>query len=512
MCQLLLDQETLRLIFGLKLRQFRQEKDLSLKELANISGLSASYINEIEKGKKYPKNDKIMLLANSLGVSYDDLISVKLNKELKHLTNILENNLLKNLPFDLFGIPAQGLLELITNEPTKFKILVGTLVELARNFNLRVKDFLFASLRAHIELKNSYFEEIEQSVQEFLAKFEWNPLDFSAGVGFLSQTLQQDYGYDIQEVDFSSYPELCELKHVVIPSAKRGQRKIKFLLNKNLSYREKSFIYAKEIGHCFLDQGERSNTSIWLNLDSFEQLYNNFKASYFASAVFIPKDDFIIKLRRLFQTPKWDQDQFMNILRSYRGTWDSVFHRMTQILPTFFNLEQMFFIRFVQGTSTDIHDITGELHLSELHTPHGVRSLEHYCRRWITIDLLNKLEGPSPVVEDDSDTIIVGIQRSRFYQTENEYLCFSMAKKEKHSPQNKTSLTIGLLITPLLREKIAFVDDTEIPFSEVTVTCERCGLTDCTERISPATLFDNETRLRQINQSIENLIQDNSIE
>ncbi|MBF0207978.1 MAG: helix-turn-helix transcriptional regulator, partial [Oligoflexia bacterium] len=287
---MLLDQETLRLIFGLKLKQFRQEKALSLKELANISGLSASYINEIEKGKKYPKNDKIMLLANSLGVAYDDLISVKLNKELKHLTKILENNLLKNLPFELFGIPAQGLLELITNEPNKFKILVGTLVELARSFNLRVKDFLFASLRAYVELKNNYFEEIEEKVQDFLEKYQWSPLDQGADVGFLAGILKQEYNYDIQEVDFKVYKQLGDLKHIIIPSTKRGQRKFKFLLNQNLSYREKSFIYAKEIGHNFLDQGERSNTSIWLNLDSYEQLYNNFKASYFASALFIPRD------------------------------------------------------------------------------------------------------------------------------------------------------------------------------------------------------------------------------
>ncbi|MBF0313294.1 MAG: helix-turn-helix domain-containing protein [Oligoflexia bacterium] len=504
---MLLDQETLRLIFGLKLRQFRQEKGLSLKELGNISGLSASYINEIEKGKKYPKNDKIMLLANSLGVPYDDLISVRLNKELKHLTKILENNLLKNLPFDLFGIPAQGLLELITNEPNKFKILVGTLVELARGFNLRVKDFLFASLRAYIELKNNYFEEVEDSVQAFLEKHNWSPLDAHSDVSFLAEVLKHEYHYDLQEVDFKTYPELSDLKHVIIPLNKRGGKRFRFLLNKNLSVREKNFIYAKEIGHHFLDQGERSYTSIWLNLDSYEQLYNNFKASYFASALFIPKDDFIIKTRNFFQNPKWDGEQFFNILKAYKGTWDSPFHRMTQILPTFFNLDKIFFIRFGQDTATDLYDITSELHLSELHNPHGVRTFEHYCRRWITIKLLDELEKKSAI---DSDGVAVGVQKVRFFQSENEYICFTLAKRELHAPTNKSSLTIGLQITPLLREKIAFIDDPDIPYTDVSITCERCGISDCEVRAAAATLYENDKRLQKIDQSIENLIQDNS--
>jgi len=64
----------IRYIFGMKLRNFRQEKDYGLKELAALTGLSASYINEIEKGKKYPKAEKIMMLADGLGVDYDDLV------------------------------------------------------------------------------------------------------------------------------------------------------------------------------------------------------------------------------------------------------------------------------------------------------------------------------------------------------------------------------------------------------------------------------------------------------
>ncbi|MCD8540807.1 MAG: helix-turn-helix domain-containing protein, partial [Leadbetterella sp.] len=55
--------DPIRLIFGLKLKQFRLEKGWSLQELSDRSDISPSYLNEIEKGKKYPKTDKIFDLS-----------------------------------------------------------------------------------------------------------------------------------------------------------------------------------------------------------------------------------------------------------------------------------------------------------------------------------------------------------------------------------------------------------------------------------------------------------------
>ena len=60
--------ELLKFLLGLKLRKLRFEKGLSLQALSQLSGLSSSYLNEIEKGKKYPKVDKLILLAKSLKI------------------------------------------------------------------------------------------------------------------------------------------------------------------------------------------------------------------------------------------------------------------------------------------------------------------------------------------------------------------------------------------------------------------------------------------------------------
>ena len=55
-----------RIIFGLKVKQLRQDKGLSFAELAKATGMSVSYLNEIEKGKKFPKDDKVAALALAL--------------------------------------------------------------------------------------------------------------------------------------------------------------------------------------------------------------------------------------------------------------------------------------------------------------------------------------------------------------------------------------------------------------------------------------------------------------
>ena len=51
------------------------------KELAEVVGVATSTFNDWMKGKKYPRIDKIELLANYFGILKSDLIEDKDNKE-----------------------------------------------------------------------------------------------------------------------------------------------------------------------------------------------------------------------------------------------------------------------------------------------------------------------------------------------------------------------------------------------------------------------------------------------
>ena len=112
-------EDYIKLIFGLKLKQIRTGKGLSLSGLSKETGLSKSYLNEIENGKKYPKPEKISLLSNHLDHSYDDLVSLKLDKNLAPIGDILQSKLLKEIPLELFGLKESTLINIIATAPKK---------------------------------------------------------------------------------------------------------------------------------------------------------------------------------------------------------------------------------------------------------------------------------------------------------------------------------------------------------------------------------------------------------
>ncbi len=174
---MLIDKETLRLIFGIKLRSLREEKKLSLKDLSKKTGLSPSYLNEIEKGKKYPKTEKIISLAHALEQKYEDLISLELKKELQILQKLMDKKVFKALPFDFFGIPTNTLVELIAESPEKMGALVGTILEIARAHNIKIDDIFFALLHSYIDMNGNYFPELEESAQQARLKFKIDAKD-----------------------------------------------------------------------------------------------------------------------------------------------------------------------------------------------------------------------------------------------------------------------------------------------------------------------------------------------
>jgi transcriptional regulator with XRE-family HTH domain len=59
--------------FGSFLRQIREEKNISLRELAKKIGVSGAFLSDIELGRRLPSSDKIELLAKEIGVPVEEL-------------------------------------------------------------------------------------------------------------------------------------------------------------------------------------------------------------------------------------------------------------------------------------------------------------------------------------------------------------------------------------------------------------------------------------------------------
>ena len=239
-----------KIIFGLKVRQLRTAQNASFALLAEQTGMSVSYLNEIEKGKKYPKDDKIKLLAKALNTTPDALTSQVLPKSLAPVETLLQSNFLNELPLDLFGIELSKVVEIIANAPLRVGAFISTLVELSRNYALREENFYFAALRSYLELHNNYFEEIEEVVSQFVKQHKI-PTTHAIPAHVLGSILEKKMDYTLVENGLSAFPELHNIRAIFVPKHK------KLLLNAKLNEQQRAFQFGKELGFNALNLKER---------------------------------------------------------------------------------------------------------------------------------------------------------------------------------------------------------------------------------------------------------------
>jgi transcriptional regulator with XRE-family HTH domain len=468
----IINDSNVKLIFGLKLRQLRQDKRLLLTDLSKLSGISVSYLNEIEKGKKFPKAHKIASLAEALGVSYDWLTSLHMKQSLAPVSKLLQSKILHELPLDVFGINRGQLLELLSAAPVKLNAFLSTLIEISRNYGLRIEHFYYSALRSYQEMRENYFEEIETAVEEFARA---NGIDRHEPVSLekIKQILTLQYDFQVIEGGLSLQPELQSLKSILLPG-----KPSRYLLNETLTENQKAFILAREIGFQCLNIYERSNTSPPVQVDSFEQVLNNFNGSYFACALLLNKDHLINKLQTLFDNRNFNPATLLSMIEEFRVSSEVFAHRITNVLPRFFGIQELFFLRMTNEKNSDVFELTKEIHLSGLHDPHVNMQHEYYCRRWVSITILKDL---CKQIETSGSTIsLCKAQRSKYFGSDKEYLIISLAKPSNSLVNH--SISIGLLLTDSMKKKVKFWNDPSIPIRMVGETCERCPATDCQER------------------------------
>ncbi len=334
-----LKSERLRFIFGIKLKRYRERKGFSLKKLSEITGLSSSYLNEMESGKKYPKPEKIIEIAKALEVSFDDLVTMSIDKNLTDLATIIDSPIIKSFPFKTFGINPKDLIDITS--PSKFSALIGTLIGIAKNYDMRVEYFFLAALRSYQEMHNNYFEEIENKVLDFLKLKNIDFLTENLSIEFLKGILIKDYNYKIEEIDFNQKINLNDLRTIYI----KGKPN-KIIINSNLNNNQKAFVICRELGYCYLQLKERAETSSWIKVNSFEQVLNNFKASYFAGALLINKERLSKDIEIFFNLNTWQPDVFLEIMNKYHTTPETFMYRLSEILPGVFGIKEIHFLRF----------------------------------------------------------------------------------------------------------------------------------------------------------------------
>ncbi|MFV5701651.1 helix-turn-helix domain-containing protein [Flavobacterium sp. XS2P12] len=475
-----IEKDYIKLIFGLKLKQARTSKNLSLFGLAKITDLSKSYLNEIEKGKKYPKTDKIILLSEKLDVSYDHMVSLKLDNNLAPIGEILKSGILKEIPLEIFGIQENDLIDIIANAPAKVNAFISTIIEIAQHYNLTRESFFLAALRSYQEAHNNYFEDLELKVLQFSKAFHVN-IDAKISIEELSAILIEEYGYTINEIIFSEQEELGDLRSIFVPKSKT------LLLSSDIDEPQKAFILAKEIAYNYLEITERLYTFSWIKFDNFDQVLNNFYASYFAGALLIPRQKLIDELNLFLLKTDPQPQEMIELMGKFNVSPESFYQRLTNILPKDFQLKNLFFLRLSHKIGAETYQIKKELHITNQQEPHANEMNEHYCRRWVSIKTIEN-------AMRQNKSHFFDAQISRYDNSNNEYLVFSSATLDPFKKDCLRSITVGILITPSVKKKFKFIDNKSIQKQIVGVTCETCAVKNCLERASPPIQLEQKTR------------------
>ena len=446
-----LGEDNIKLIFGLKLKQMRTSKKLSQSELSEKSGLSVSYINEIEKGKKYPKAEKISTLAAVLDVPYDKLVSIKLDKQLAPVGEILNSKLLEEIPLGLFGIDKSKLIAMIANAPLKVTAFISTIAQVANTYNLTQENFYFAMLRSYQEMNDNYFEDLEKKAEEFRNQYSLSSNDSVPSETFRN-ILLDSFGYRVQENDMSDYPELTHIRSVYIEEAK------KILINARMAENQKAFLYAKELGYQFLEtSGERALMTPWPRATSFDHVLNNSRASYFAGALLISPDVLVSRLTEFFATIKWDGSKLLDILSGYNSSPEMFMIRLLNVIPKYFGLGGMFFMRYDHKNAGNETTLKKQLHLSRKRNLDNISLLREHCRTW----------AQQEIFPNQSSTPNAHCHRFTIENESKSFTVMALSRPMKRNPDASLAVMIGFEETSAFQRKVAFANDSSISLTKM---------------------------------------------
>lgn len=478
-----------RIFFGLKIKLLRQKSGMSFSELSGLSGISISYLNEIEKGKKFPKKEKLKMLADALHTSEERLVSSDMEDQLAPVAQLLKSNFLNELPLDLYGIELSKVVEIIANAPVRVGAFISTLIELSQNHEVKEENFFFVALKNYLELNHNYFEELEEATSAFMDAHQLSNA-YPVSSETLGTILSAEYDYQIVLGGLNKFPILSEFRALFLPLER------KFLTNGLLTERQLAFEIGKELGFSVLKLKERSNTSSIIRPQTFEQVLNHSKSIYFSVALHLPLSSFVKSVQRWLDAPKWSAKLFWEIYHQYDVSPEMFFHRLTNILPKFFGMEKLFFIRLIGNANADEFQIDRELHINVKPQLHSSGPNEHYCRKWLGISSLSQVKNKSRIE----------VQRSKSIVSKEEYLVISMDSRHRVDTDKKISVSIGIRIDENLGKKIKWLSD---PFLKepiwVNNSCERCGALDCNKRVAPPWIEQRKKKLHSILDTLKDL-------
>ena len=493
-----LNIDLVNIILGLKVRHARTAAGLTLTELAARAGLSPSYLTEIEKGRKYPKADKILKMAQALDQDYDDLVSIRLGPSLAHLEAALASPIIRQFPFEDFGVDVSDLVELLTRGPEQASALLYAVGEIARQHNMAEENFLRAALRSFQEIHENYFPETEAAAARFR---EEHRLEAGAPVPLaqLKQIVQDHFGYAVDDVSLAADADLSHYRSVFVS----GQHP-RLLINGALTPPQIKFLLAREIGYQYLGLKERAPTSSPDRVESYAQVLNDYLASYFGGAILLPEAEVLPELEKFFAAERWQPDRLLAMLRRFDASPEMLLYRFSELIPQWFGFS-LHFLRLHDAAGS--YRLVKQLNMSRLVAADRAQpernvlpALAHRAPSARTARAAGRESGPG--------LLQVGVQLSEFLSSQDRFLCLGFARPLVLAPGINSSVVVGFRVNADLERQVRFLDDPAIPSRIVNETCERCSLTEaqCALRSAPPTIWEEEGQRQRRREALYKLM------
>ncbi len=189
---------------------------------------------------------------------------------------------------------------------------------------------------------------------------------------------------------------------------------------------------------------------------------------------------------------EWKNEYFDQLIENHTQSPETLFYRLTNILPEYFGIKDLFYLCFVKRKNSDKIDILKELHLNRQQAPHANTTNEHYCRRWIAIkNMLNLSDSKS----------LTSVQISEYENTGLHYLVISTSQKNPFADGNNRSYCLGILLNPETTKQLKFLKN--VSRENVGITCESCSVKDCEVRQTPAIKLEKQELNESIQHSVE---------
>ncbi|SVB82247.1 uncharacterized protein METZ01_LOCUS235101, partial [marine metagenome] len=312
---------------GSKVRKERRSKGLSQSDLSKNLGISASYLNLIESGRRTITVPLLIKIGNELSLSLKDL-TIESNKRL--LSDVME--VLSNELFEDLDITNHDTTEFISNNPNIAKALLAlndTYRSLRDDTQNRLEELDVRSSvkerklsRLPVEIvsdflqeNKNYFDSLEKKAENIRQKIYFEEGHRTIGHSLI-QYLLNEHNTKVKVItpneDEKSVKKYDKNKNILF-------------ISEMLNYSSRNFHLAYQIA--FFEGEEDINKIINLKKISSQDVISLLKISllnYLASAILMPYDDFLVTAKRF----RYDAELLMH---HFATSFEQVTHRLTNL-------------------------------------------------------------------------------------------------------------------------------------------------------------------------------------